>query len=472
VRGAVVLTVLVGAAGTWAVKAPVPVLDSYLTRRVTSEISSRTVCPGSTDPAPQVTLGGGRLLPQLLDDRLAEIRLSAPDIPLGGASHTAFSASLVGVRPLRSGTPHAEALNASVTTAFTDMPPPPTGPKPTFSRAADGSLAISVVPTKDQAKNVTSVLYLDLQLRGDHVTAVPRQLRLFGHMLPAQKAAEIGGDARSQKLPPLPAGLRYTAIRPERDGLHVSLGGTVTTPLSALPTHVGDRTVSYTTRGGLLGIKTAVQVPPIIDEPLTIFTEPQLHGDRLTLVPISVEILGSDRLPDDLLASIVLSQVKAEDMTRKLPALPAGVRYTSVRVDETGVKVGVRGTTVRPFSDLPPPPDVTQAVFGAENGLLTVTSRGTKTGAAGEPVVLYSVPTVVGTTLDLSPRTLELYGVRFAAAEVLPEIKIENTSYPLQELAPGLSYAGVDVLPSALRINIKGTDVALAPGLMGGGCGG
>ncbi|HEY6796911.1 MAG TPA: hypothetical protein VI248_19750 [Kineosporiaceae bacterium] len=468
-RRAVVLVVLAAATGTWALTAPVPVLDSYLTHKVTAEIGGRTVCPGSTGPAPQITLGGGRLLPQLLHDRLAEIRLSAPDIPLGGARHTAFSASLAGVGPLRSGTPRAETLTASITTAFADMPPPPTGPHPTFSRAADGSLAISVVPAANQAKKVTSVLYLELRLRGDSVVAVPQRLRLFGHVLSAQKATEIGGGARSQKLPALPAGLHYTAIRPERDGLHVTLGGTVTTALSALPTHVGDRTVSYTTRNGLLGIATAIQVPPIIDEPLTIFTEPLLQGDRLTLVPRSVEILGSDRLPDDPIAAIVLSQVKAEDLTRTLPALPAGVRYTSVGVDETGVKVGVGGTTVRPLSDLPAPPDVAHAVFGAEDGLLTVTSRGMSTHSAAKPVVLYSVPTVVGTTLDLSPRTLELFGIRFTAAEVLPEIKIENTSYPLQKLAPGLSYAGVDVLPTALRINLKGSDVALTAGLLGGG---
>ncbi len=466
------VVVLVVAAATWTVLAPVPFLDRYLTGRVTAEIATRMACPGSTAPAPQIRLGGGRLLPQLLHGRLTQIRLSVPDTPLGGARHAAFAATLQGVHPLTSATQRADRLDASVFIRFADLPVPPGTPRPRFARGADGALTITVTPTREQAKQVSSVLSLKLVLHGETLTAVPQSLRLFGKDLPARKVTTVTGGARTQTLPALPAGLHYTSASAQPDGLHVTLDGVVTTPLSALPTAVGDQTVSYLARDGLLGIATSIQVPPIIDEPLTIFTEPRLQGGTLTLIPRSVEVLGENRPPDDPIAGIVLDQVRSQDLTRKLPALPAGVRYRSVSVDSSGIKVAVGGTVVTPLSHLPAGPDGPQVTFGARNGLLTATSRGMSSHGKLTPTTLYAHPKIVGSSLDVSPDSIQMFGVLFPAADVLAEMKLPSTAYPLQALPPGLRYSGVEVLPTGLHILVTGTDVALpAGGLLGGaGC--
>lgn len=466
--GVVILAV---AAATWTVLAPVPFLDAYLTRKVTAEIAGRMTCPGSTAAAPQITLGGGRLLPQLLHGRLTQIRLSVPDTPLGGARHAAFAATLQGVHPLTSAAQRADRLDASVFIRFADLPVPPGTPRPSFARSADGSLTITVTPTREQAKQVSSVLNLKLVLHGETLTAVPQSLRLFGHLLPARSVTTVTGGARTQTLPKLPDGLHYTSVSPQPDGLHVTLDGVVTTPLSALPTAVGDQTVSYLAKDGLLGIATSVQVPPIVDEPLTIFTEPRLDGGTLTLVPRSVEVLGENRPPDDPIAGIVLDQVKPQDLTRTLPVLPPGVRYRSVTVDSGGVKVAVGGTVVKPLAQLPAGNDGLQVTFGARDGLLTATSRGMSSHGTLAPTTLYAHPRIVGSTLDVSPESIQMFGALFPAADVLAEMKLPSTAYPLQALTPGLRYSGVEVLPTGLRILVTGTNVPLSTGGLLGGAG-
>src|SRR5512146_3267393 len=54
---------------------PVPTVDAYLTRLVTQRIAAQVACPGVAGPAPQISLKGGRLLPQLLHRRLSEIQM-------------------------------------------------------------------------------------------------------------------------------------------------------------------------------------------------------------------------------------------------------------------------------------------------------------------------------------------------------------------------------------------------------------
>jgi hypothetical protein len=471
--GGLLLTEL---AAALIVSVPVPLLDDYLARQVTERMDERMACPGSTAAPPQIKIRGGQLLPQLLGGRLSEIQLSVPDTAVGDVRHASLSASLHGVHQPLSGTPRADAVDASATINFADLPTPPSGlppggRPPSFGRAEDGSLTVKVIPAPEQAKNVTTVLFLKLELRGNSLTATPRRLKLFGRMLPAQKVANLAGDARSQELPHLPDGLRYVSISPQQNGLHLGLGGVVTTPLSALPARVGDQPVSYVARNGLLGISTALRLLPLVNEPLTIFTAPRLQAGKLALVPQTVEFLGATRPPDDPLAALILSQIKPEDLTRPLPALPPGVRYRSVSVDGAGVKVTVGGVTVRPFSELPPVSDGVQVTYGARDGSLTATAGGMPSRGSPSPIILFARPRIVGNTLDLAPQSIQVFGALFPAADVLSQIKVPDTRYPLQALAPGLAYTGVEVLPSGLRLLVNGKDVPLSTSLMGGtGC--
>ena len=455
------------AAGLVALAVPLPLLDSFLSRQITERISSQVACPGSLAEPVQVTLGGGRLVPQVLRERLSEVRLSVPDATLNGVPHAAFAATLRDVSQPAADRTHVGSMDATITVRFAHLPSPAGTPAPTYQRTEDGRLAVKVQMPAGADDNVKATLFLKMQLRDETVASVPQRLKIFGRTLPAGQVGDLAGGTRTEKLPHLPDGVSYKSIAPQRDGVHVALSGVSTTALSALPTDVGGQTVSYSAQGGLLGISTSVGIEPIIDVPLTIFTAPRLDGAKLTLVPQKVHILGADHSTTDLLGKLVLTQIKQEDLTRTLPALPSGVRYQSVAVDGGGIHVTVGGVTVEPFSELKQPDSAHRTTFGAEDGLLTATAKGGSDNAT--PVVLLARPTIKGSTLNIAAEQIEMFGTRFPAASVLAEVKTQQTAYPLQSLPANLAYQGVQVLPDGLRISLSGKDVTLARGALAGG---
>lgn len=448
---------------------PVPYLNSLLAGYLSDRIASQTACPGATAKPPTVTVKGGALLPQLMRRRLSEIELSIPELSANGAKRAVFTATLREVSQPEPETTHVGAMAATIDIGFADLPPPPPGqPVPSnYAQGEDGALAVSVTVDPEAAKNVRTKLYLKMDLNGRTMTSTPQQMTIFGKTLPAAKVRAMTGGPRKQTLPALPAGLAYKSISPERDGLHVRLDGVSTTPLNTLPTEFGGQTVSYVAKNGLLGISTAVKVPPIVDIPLTIFVEPRLRNATMTMVPRSVEIFGANRPATDPIAQLVFSQIDPKDLTRKLPALPAGLRYRSVRVDSAGIQVAVGGVTVQPYSQLPVPKGSPPTTFGAENGLLTASTIGA--GGRTMPVVVYSKPTITENTLDLRPQRIRMFDTMFDAKDVFAEVEPQPTTFALQPLPTGLRYDGVEVLPEGLRINLSGTDVTLGPDLLGGG---
>lgn len=447
---------------------PVPILDDFLAAKVSQQITARMTCPGGTSSPPQVALGGGRLLPQLVRRRLTQINVRQSDATIGDARHADFSATIRDVDGITTDAPRAGSMDVSITVPFAHLPVPAGQPPLTFARAPDGSLMMTTTVAPGQAGNVTATLFLQLQLRGESLEAVPQRLQVFGRSLPAAQLGSLTGGVRRTKLPHLPDGLTYTFARAQADGVHVGIDGVVTTPLSSLPTTVGERTVSYSTADGLLGISTSFAVPPIINVPLTIYTAPRLTGETLTLVPQSVRILGANRPPDSSIARLVLRQVNQSDLTRKLPTLPAGVRYRSVGIDRSGVKVGVGGVTVTPLSELPQPTTGMPTVFGAQDGLLTASTRGVPANGPGMPIVLYANPRITGNELDTTPQRIAMFGTQFPAADMLSRIEAPSTTRTLQPLPAGLAYVGADVLPTGLRIRVTGKDVSLSPTAMAG----
>src|SRR5690349_17590556 len=326
---------------------PVPFLDDYLADLVAERVAGQVACPGSLPQPPEVTVGGGRLVPQLLRRRLSELRLSLPDVTIGDTRHAGFDATLRDVSQPEEGMTRAGSMDASITVGFADMPTAKGEPATTYSRAPDGSLSVKTVSPAGNAKAVTAKLFLKMELRGGSVVTVPQRLQMFGRTLPAERVPDLVGGDRVQKLPELPEGVTYKSITPREDGVHVALDGVAVESLGKLPREVDGRPVTYRAAGGLLGISTAFAIEPIVNLPLTIHTAPRLDGGTLTLVPQSVEILGADRPVDSFLSKIVLGQVKQESLSRKLPALPPGVRYRSVSVDSAGIKVAVGGETIR-----------------------------------------------------------------------------------------------------------------------------
>ena len=450
---------------------PVPGLNGYLTRVATERVVAGLACPGQPAPSARIRFIGGRLLPQLVNGRLSGIELSLPDATVGGIHHAAFTATLRDVSQPHPNSTHVGSMDASITIGFANMPSPPDGPTPTYGRSPDGSLTIEVIPPAEAARNVKATVFLKLDLHGNTLTPVPQQLLLFGHMVPAAQVATLTGGVQPSTLPALPDGVSYRSVTPDRDGLHIALGGVKTTPLSELPTTVNGQTVSYAAQNGLLGISSTRALPLLGNIALTIFTAPTLDGGALTLVPRSVKVLGVNHPADDPIARIVLSQTRKQDFTSPLPPLPNGVRYLSAGVDATGIKVGIGGVTVQPFSALPATVDGRATTYGAQNGLLTATATGAPQNGPPAPITLSTRPTIAGNTLDLTPHEIRMFGLPFPAQDVLAQVKTSGTTYPLQPLPAHLRYRGVQVLPHGLQISMSGRDIDFGQGMLGGsGC--
>jgi hypothetical protein len=446
---------------------PTPYLDGTIARLLADRVASQVSCPGSAGPAPQITVKGGHLVRQALHQRLTEVDLVLPDATVGGVEHASFAATMRDVSQPDAQTVHVGAIDATITVRFANMPAPADGTKPKFGRASSGLLTVDVTPPAESAKNVKATLFLGLDVAGETLNATPKQLQIFGKTIPADQVAEVTGGVRKEKLPALPDGVSYKSVTPRADGLHVALGGVATTAFTELPATVDGQAVTYAAQDGLLGISTAKQIPLLGALPLTIFTAPTLAGGTLKLVPRKVHVLGGDHSPDDLIGKAVLSQVKQESLSRALPALPSGVRYTGAAVDASGLKVSLGGVTVKPYSELPPTDEDGRATsYGAKSGLMTVTTKG---NSKPTPIVLYAKPAITGSTLDLSPQQIRMFGVLFPAGDVLTQVKADNTKYPLQALPAHLSYGAVEVQPDGLRLHVTGQDATLTKDMLGGG---
>lgn len=455
---------LLVAAGMLALAVPLPFVDGYLENVVAQRVRGQVACPGSLAKPPTVAVKGGRLVPQVLRQKLSEIQLTVPDATLSGVPHAAFSATLRDVSQPNTTSTHAGSLDAAITVDFANLPAEKGQPAPTYKRAPDGGLAVSVLVPAEDSDAVKAKLFMKMQLRGVTVRSVPQRLQIFGRTLPAAQVSDLTGGVRTQQLPQLPDGVSYKSITPRRDGLHVALAGVSTTALDTLPPQVGGRDVTYSAQDGRLGISTSFGIKPIVNVPLTIFTAPRLTGSTLTLEPQLVRILGADRKTSDPLAKLVLTQIKQEDLVRELPALPDGVTYRSVTVDAGGIRLVIGGVTVKPFSALQQPGE-RPTVFSAEDGLLTATATGSDQDT---PIVLHARPRITGSTLDIAPQEIEMFGTLFPAEDVLAEVKTQETTYALQPLPAHLAYQAVRVLPNGLEIRLSGRDVTLTKGQLTG----
>jgi hypothetical protein len=437
-----------------------PFISTYLTQMVKQRVAAQLAVPGTA--APQVTLGGGWILPQLLAGKLTELHASLPSATMGGVRHASIAITLRGVS--QSGeTDHADSIDVAATLPFAGLP---AQSRASFARASDGLLEVTVPSNPKLAADQITKAFVKLELAGNTLTAVPQGILLFGHMLPASKASSVVGGSQVTRLPALPAGLAYQSVTPESDGLHIALSGTSTTALSALPPSVGGRAVSYTSSNGLLGISVKVSVL-VTSIPLTIWTQPTLTGDTLTLTPRSVQLLGKNRATSDPLAQLALSQVNQSQLTRKLPTLPAGVTYRSVSVDSQGIHVGVGGVIVRPFSSLPN--RTPGAVFSAQNGLLVTTVKGEPANARPTTTIMLARPAVAGGALVLQPQRFIILGSVFSASDVMSQIKVPGLRYSLPALPAHMAYTGVDVLRDGLLLNVAGENVTLTKDMFGSG---
>ena len=252
-------------AATLVSTVPVPGLEGYLAGQVEHRVADQVACPGVLSRPPAVTVGGGRLVPQVLRGRYAEIGIAVPDVTLSGVPHASFTGTMRDVCRPRTAGPTSAGWTGRSRSRFENLPAPAGTSKPKFARAADGGLTVSVVMPAAAAANVRAKLFLSMRVRGETAESVPERLEIFGKTLPASQVGDLTGGVRKQQLPHLPAGVTYRSIVPRADGLHVALAGVSTTPLSTLPAKVGSNDVTYTAAGGQLGINTSIGLKPIVN---------------------------------------------------------------------------------------------------------------------------------------------------------------------------------------------------------------
>jgi hypothetical protein len=114
----------------------------------------------------------------------------------------------------------------------------------------------------------------------------------------------------------------------------------VTVPWPQIEERVRRREVSLRAEDGLVVAATTATVAGR-SLPVTVYAEPRLDGGTLRLAPVTVEVFGL-RTPAGALSGRRLGS----GVSRALPELPDGMRYTGVSAEPDGLRLAVAGSGV------------------------------------------------------------------------------------------------------------------------------
>lgn len=445
-----------------ALSLPLPFVNRLIANQISGQLASKMACAGVSGKL-KITFTGAPL-PQLLRRKLDHVEISTSNLTTGQIKNAQVHATIQDIG-YSNGTIQVGSVDASIAMGFTGLPAEQDGNPVKYGYGPGGVLKVDTQRKGDPAQGT---LLAKLELRGNSILTIPKSLKIMGHSVPAGKAISQVGGTHVTKLPKLPAGMAYKSIEVRKQGLAVGLGGATIASFSQFPSNVGGHNVTYKGVNGLLGITPQVSIPLIGTINMTIFAKPTLQNGKMTMVLKSVDVLGSNRsFNSDLIAQAILTQIDQNQLSQKLPALPKGVAYKSVGVTPAGLRIGVGGTTVQPFSSLPHKVDGVTTMYADQNGLLAATATG---GVNKKPtnVTVFIKPRIIGNSLDMTPYQVRLFGTNFPAKVFLAGSKNQNTKIPLQALPSGLAYRGMQVMPTGLRISIGGKNVMLSTKQLGG----
>ncbi|MEU8025303.1 MULTISPECIES: LmeA family phospholipid-binding protein [Micromonospora] len=151
------------------------------------------------------------------------------------------------------------------------------------------------------------------------------------------RAADVTrGDVRAAEVDAELSQVRLPGEQPARVGaldLRIRVG------FDALPGTVGERPVHYRGVGGLLAVETTA---PMAGQqlPVTVLARPAIDAGRLTVTPTEIEVLGMRRPAG---AKLVERLTGGRDLSRPLPALPAGLSWQGVDVADDGLRLRLTG---------------------------------------------------------------------------------------------------------------------------------
>lgn len=217
--------------------------DRFAAAAAAERLAGRLRCATGLPSEPSVSFGGFPFLTQLPGGRFDSIRITATDVPAGRFRAT-VEATATGVR-LREG----EALQVSALTAEiligyghlrdtqseAESLPPMAAPRASalpggFSGdlAADGSGRLLLSATRTLfGQEIPVTVVAAPEIIGTRLTIRPIEVEIpsVGLRLPAERFPALR-QLPTVDLPALPAGLSYTAVTAEPDGLALTVGGT------------------------------------------------------------------------------------------------------------------------------------------------------------------------------------------------------------------------------------------------------
>ncbi|MFI7433658.1 LmeA family phospholipid-binding protein [Micromonospora haikouensis] len=151
------------------------------------------------------------------------------------------------------------------------------------------------------------------------------------------RAADVTrGDVRAAEVD---AELSQVRLPGEQSARVGALDLRIRVGFEALPGTVGERPVHYRGVGGLLAVETTA---PMAGQqlPVTVLARPAIDAGRLTVTPTEVEVLGMRRPAG---AKLVERLTGGRDLSRPLPALPAGLSWQGVDVADDGLRLRLTG---------------------------------------------------------------------------------------------------------------------------------
>jgi len=154
-----------------------------------------------------------------------------------------------------------------------------------------------------------------------------------------------------------------------------------TVPYSALPNRIGQVRIRFgSTLDGRLTISPRA-VGGLFTIPVSVVAQMSLKGDQLTITPEDISVFG---IPSRI-ATGGTGSATAPGIDQKLPALPAGLTYQSVRASPRGITVSLTGHDLTSTTDLDQELDKVCTGTAPTPGTGTGTGTGAPSGTGPTP---------------------------------------------------------------------------------------
>jgi hypothetical protein len=191
----------------------------------------------------------------------------------------------------------------------------------------------------------------------------------------------------------------------------------------------------------------------------TLLAKLELRGNSIVTTPKALKIFGR-----------TIPATKAADQiggarVQKLPRLPAGMAYKSLKVRKDGLAIGLGGAAGAPLSRLPAKVDGRKVSYRAANGLLAISPQVDIPLIGNIPMTIFAAPKLRNGKMTMDLKSIKVLGSNrsfdsdLIAKGILTQIDQSQLSQRLPALPKGVEYKSVSVSPAGIKIAIDGVTV-------------